>query len=82
MPPAKKKPAKKAAKKPAAKKAIKKKAPAKKGKKDDKPKVKRAPSAYMLFCKKNRAAIVKANPKASFGEVGKLLGAAWAKQKK
>ena len=55
---------------------------ASKGKKDDKPKVKRAPSAYMLFCKKNRAAIVKANPKATFGEVGKLLGAAWAKQKK
>jgi len=40
---------------------------------------KRAPSAYMNFCKKERASIVKANPKATFGEVGKLLGAGWAK---
>ena len=40
---------------------------------------KRAPSAYMNFCKKERPAIVKKNPKASFGEVGKLLGAAFAK---
>ena len=37
------------------------------------------PSAYMLFCKKERPAIVKANPNATFGEVGKLLGAAWGK---
>ena len=36
----------------------------------------------MNFCKKERASIVKANPKATFGEVGKLLGAAWAKAKK
>ena len=34
---------------------------------------------YMLFCKKERPAIVKANPSATFGEVGKLLGAAWGK---
>ena len=40
---------------------------------------KKAPSAYMLFCKKERPAIVKANPNATFGEVGKLLGAAWGK---
>ena len=33
----------------------------------------------MLFCKKERPAIVKANPNATFGEVGKLLGAAWGK---
>ena len=33
----------------------------------------------MNFCKKERASIVKANPKATFGEVGKLLGAGWAK---
>ena len=44
-----------------------------------KDKVKKAPSAYMLFCKKERPAIVKANPNATFGEVGKLLGAAWGK---
>ena len=64
--------AKPAAKKPAAKKTISKKPAAK-------DKVKKAPSAYMLFCKKERAAIVKANPSATFGEVGKLLGAAWGK---
>ena len=64
--------AKPAAKKPAAKKTISKKPAAK-------DKVKKAPSAYMKFCKKERAAIVKANPKASFGEIGKLLGAAWGK---
>ena len=61
-----------AAKKPAAKKTISKKPAAK-------DKVKKAPSAYMLFCKKERPAIVKANPSATFGEVGKLLGAAWGK---
>jgi len=80
-----KKPAKKAAAKP--KKAIKKaaKKPAKKAAKksakkaDKKDKVKKAPSAYMNFCKASRAGIIKANPKASFGEVGKLLGAAWGK---
>ena len=64
--------AKPAAKKPAAKKTIAKKPAAK-------DKVKKAPSAYMLFCKKERPAIVKANPSATFGEVGKLLGAAWGK---
>ena len=64
--------AKPAAKKPAAKKTISKKPAAK-------DKVKKAPSAYMKFCKKERAGIVKANPKATFGEVGKLLGAAWGK---
>ena len=60
----------KPAAKPAAKKTIAKPAAGK---------MKKAPSAYMKFCKKERAAIVKANPKASFGEVGKLLGAAWGK---
>ena len=64
--------AKPAAKKLAAKKTISKKPAAK-------DKVKKAPSAYMLFCKKERPAIVKANPSATFGEVGKLLGAAWGK---
>ena len=75
--PAKKaaKPAKKSgSKKPAAKKSKGKK---EKGDKADKPK--RPPSAYMNFCKANRAGIIKANPKATFGEVGKLMGAAWGK---
>ena len=62
----------KAAKPKAAKKASK-------GKKDDKPKVKRAPGPYMIFCKAERPKIVKANPNMPFGEVGKALGAAWAK---
>ena len=63
--------------KPGKKKAPAKKSPAKKasGKKDEKEK--KAPSAYMNFCKKERAGIVKANPDASFGEIGKLLGEKW-----
>ena len=80
MPPAKKKPAKKAAKKSPAKKTIKKKAPAKKGAKaDKKDKPKRAPGPYMLFCKEMRPKIVAANPKFTFGEVGKKLGEEWKK---
>ena len=47
--------------------------------KDDKPKVKRAPGPYMIFCKAERPKIVKANPSMAFGEVGKALGAAWGK---
>ena len=55
-------------------------APAAKAAKADKgDKPKRAPSAYMNFCKAERDAVKAANPKASFGEIGKLLGAAWAK---
>jgi len=54
-------------------------AKASKGKKDDKPKVKRAPGPYMIFCKAERPKIVKANPNMAFGEVGKALGAAWGK---
>mmetsp|Transcript_7769 Transcript_7769/g.19249 ORF Transcript_7769/g.19249 Transcript_7769/m.19249 type:complete len:109 (-) Transcript_7769:203-529(-) len=91
--PAAKKPAKKSApkkaiaKKPAKAKASKGKAAkpkaakgkASKGKKDDKPKVKRAPGPYMIFCKAERPKIVKANPNMPFGEVGKALGAAWGK---
>ena len=50
---------------------------ASKGKKDDKPKVKRAPGPYMIFCKAERPKIVKANPNMPFGEVGKALGARW-----
>ena len=67
---------KKKAKKP---KASKGKASKGKAKKDDKPKVKRAPGPYMIFCKAERPKIVKANPNMPFGEVGKALGAAWGK---
>ena len=75
-------PKKAIAKKPAKAKASKGKAAkgkASKGKKDDKPKVKRAPGPYMIFCKAERPKIVKANPNMPFGEVGKALGAAWGK---
>ena len=71
---------KKAAKPKASKgKAAKPKASKGKAKKDDKPKVKRAPGPYMIFCKAERPKIVKANPNMAFGEVGKALGAAWGK---
>ena len=68
--------------KPKASKAKAAKGKASKGKKaakDDKPKVKRAPGPYMIFCKAERPKIVKANPSMAFGEVGKALGAAWGK---
>merc|ERR1712166_656818 len=59
------------------KKAAATKAPAaKKAKKADKG-YKGAASAYMFFAKENRDEIVSSNPDATFGEVGKLLGAAW-----
>ena len=61
----------KAAKAPKATKTIKK----PKADKADKPK--RAPGPYMLFCKAMRAKIVAKNPKMTFGEVGKELGAQW-----
>jgi hypothetical protein len=38
-----------------------------------------APSAYILFCKEKRPEVQTANPTASFGEMGKLLGELWAK---
>ncbi|KAL2914143.1 Non-histone chromosomal protein 6 [Polyrhizophydium stewartii] len=34
-------------------------------------------SAFMIFSKENRPRIKEENPDASFGEIGKLLGAAW-----
>ena len=40
---------------------------------DKKPKEKKPPSGYMLFCKQERPGIVKKNPKMAFGEVGKAL---------
>ena len=67
-------------KKSPVKKAAAKKAPAKKASpKKEKPKEKKAPGPYMVFCKEQRPKIVKANPKFTFGEVGKALGAAWGK---
>ena len=38
---------------------------------------KRALSPYILFCTENRALVKAANPAATFGELGKLLGAKW-----
>ena len=49
-----------------------------KASKADKPKVKRAPSPYILFCSDKRAEVKKNNPDATFGETGKLLGQLWA----
>eukprot|EP00026_Physarum_polycephalum_P017666 Phypoly_transcript_18969.p1 GENE.Phypoly_transcript_18969~~Phypoly_transcript_18969.p1 ORF type:complete len:192 (+),score=47.18 Phypoly_transcript_18969:3-578(+) len=39
---------------------------------------KRPASAYLLFANENRAKVKKANPDATFGELGKLLGEAWS----
>merc|ERR1712096_10985 len=81
---AKKTPAKKA-KKPAAKKAKKpvpkkpKKPKRKKGQKKDKDAPKRAMSAFFLFAQDERAKVKAANPSASIGDIGKELGARWAK---
>ena len=43
------------------------------------PKAKRGPSPYIVFCTEQRSKIKAANPSATFGELGKLLGAAWGK---
>jgi hypothetical protein len=48
-------------------------------KKNGEPKAKRAPSPYIIFCTENREKIKAANPAATFGELGKLLGEAWGK---
>jgi hypothetical protein len=37
-------------------------------------------SAYMFFAKEMREKIKEENPEATFGEIGKLLGEAWAEQ--
>ncbi|KAJ3162682.1 Non-histone chromosomal protein 6 [Geranomyces michiganensis] len=34
-------------------------------------------SAFMIFSQENRARIKDENPEATFGQIGKLLGAAW-----
>jgi len=46
--------------------------------KPKKEKTPRAKSAYIIFSLEQRANIQKANPTATFGEMGKLIGAAWA----
>ncbi|KAI8906618.1 hypothetical protein PhCBS80983_g03135 [Powellomyces hirtus] len=38
---------------------------------------KKALSAFMIFSQENRARIKEENPEATFGQLGKLLGAAW-----
>ncbi|KAI8609794.1 high mobility group box domain-containing protein, partial [Chytriomyces sp. MP71] len=38
---------------------------------------KKAVSAYLLFANDNRARIKEENPSATFGEIGKYLGAEW-----
>lgn len=49
-----------------------------KGAKSDKPKTKRAPSPYILFCSEKRPELKASHPDASFGEMGKMLGQLWA----
>jgi uncharacterized protein (DUF736 family) len=45
--------------------------------KKDKDAPKSAPSAYVLFCNKERPKLKAKHPDAKFGELGTLLGAAW-----
>merc|ERR1712167_149920 len=89
--PAKKKtPAKKAPAKKTIKKAAPKKSPAKKktatkkksGAKDKKDKVKRAPSAYNVFMKKELEKLKKSKPNMDHKERFKAAAQAWSKQKK
>merc|ERR1711890_2828 len=89
--PAKKKPVAKKAKKPVPKKVKKpkkakkvvpkkpKKPKRKKGQKKDKDAPKRAMSAFFLFAQDERPKVKAANPSASIGDIGKELGARWAK---
>merc|ERR1711902_393620 len=72
-----KKPVAKKAKKPAPKKV--KKPKRKKGQKKDKNAPKRAMSAFFLFAQDERPKVKAANPSASIGDIGKELGARWAK---
>lgn len=78
-----KKPVAKKAKKPKkAKKVVPKKpkkVKRKKGQKKDKDAPKRAMSAFFLFAQDERAKVKAANPSASIGDIGKELGARWAK---
>ena len=54
-----------------------KKGPRKTKKADDKTKVKRAPSAYIVFFTEKRLEAKESNPDATFGELGKILGQMW-----
>ena len=45
--------------------------------KEEKAKPKRAPNAYMMFCKKTRPEIIKENPDITFTDTGKKLGEMW-----
>merc|ERR1711950_4603 len=67
----------KKAKKPVPKKP--KKPKRKKGQKKDKDAPKRAMSAFFLFAQDERPKVKAANPSASIGDIGKELGARWAK---
>ena len=51
---------------------------AKRGKSKKEGAVKKAPSAYIIFCTEKRPQVKIDNPNASFGELGKLLGKLWA----
>lgn len=49
-----------------------------KPKKDvDPDKPKRTPSPFIIFCSEKRSEVREQNPDASFGDVGKILGALW-----
>lgn len=45
--------------------------------KNDKDRIKRAPSPYIIFCTETRTELKAKNPEASFGELGRLLGQIW-----
>ena len=51
--------------------------PEQKGKVKNKNLPKRGLTAYMFFSKENRALIKEANPDATFGDIGKLVGQQW-----
>jgi len=50
-----------------------------KTKKEKKEKVKRAPTAFILFCKAKRPEIKAAQPDLTFGSYGKIFGEMWSK---
>ncbi len=45
--------------------------------KAEKPKSKRTPSPYIIFCQEKRPELKAAHPNATFGEMGKMLGQMW-----
>ena len=42
-----------------------------------KPKKMQAPSAYIMFCVRKRSEVQQANPNATFGDLGRMLGSIW-----